>query len=110
MMLQTIAAHDELVMLAGHFNVRTGEATDTLSPDIAADLLDDTLQPAACMSVLPRHSADSRICAFGRSFLSLCMSSDLMTVNGRAPGEEMSAYICHISRVQALWIILSVPP
>ena len=38
-----IAAYDELVMLARDFNARTHKATDTLSPDIAADLLDNAL-------------------------------------------------------------------
>ena len=55
-----IAAHDGLVMLAGGFNARTGKATDPLSPDIAADYLNNTLQPAACMPVLPRQSAESK--------------------------------------------------
>ena len=85
------------VMLAGDFNARTGEATDILSPDVAADLLDNTLQPAACMPVLPRRSVDSKVCAFGRSLLSLCMSSDLIIVNGRVQGDEMGAHTCHIS-------------
>ena len=97
-----IAAHDGLVMLAGDFNARTGEATDTLSPDIAADLLDDTLQPAACMPVPPRRSADAKVCAFGKSLLSLCMSSDLVIVNGRVQGDEMGAHTCHITQGSSL--------
>ena len=96
-------------MLAGGFNAHTGEPTDTLSPDIAADLLDDTLQPAACMPVPPRRSADAKICAFGKSLLSLCMSSDLVIVNGRVQGDEMGAHTCHITQGSSLadYVIVS---
>ena len=99
-----IAAHDGLVMLAGDSSAHTVKATDILScsPDIAADSLDVTLQPAACMPVLPRHSADSNVCAFGRSWLSLSISSDLLLVNGRAQGDETGACTCHVSQGSSL--------
>lgn len=54
------------------------------------------------MPVLPRRSVDSKVCAFGRSLLSLCMSSDLIIVNGRVQGDEMGAHTCHISQGSSL--------
>lgn len=82
-----------------------------MSADIAAVSLSDKLQPASCMSVLLRHSADSKVRAFGRSLLSLCTSSELVVVNGRAQGDEQGAYACHISRASGLvdYCIVSSP-
>ena len=91
-----VTAHNGFVPLTGDFNARTGEAADNLDADIAGDLLDNTLQPAMSTPLPLRKSA--KICPFGKSLLNICQSSDMIIVNGRAKGDGMSAYTCHISK------------
>ena len=93
-----VTAHNGLVLLTGDFNARTGEAADTLDADSAGDLLDNTLQPAVSTPLPLRKSADTKVCPFGKSLLNICQSSDMVIVNGRAKGDEMGAYTCHISK------------
>jgi len=93
-----VTAHNGLVLLTGDFDARTGEAADTLDADIAGDLLDNTLQPAVSTPLPLRKSADTKVCPFGKSLLNICQSSDMVIVNGRAKGDEMGAYTCHISK------------
>ena len=93
-----VTAHNGLVLLTGDFNARTGEAADTLDADIAGDLLDNTLQPAVSTPLPLRKSADTKVCPFGKSLLNICQSSVMVIVNGRAKGDEMGAYTCHISK------------
>ena len=86
------------MLLTGDFNARIVEAADTLDADIAGDLLDSTRQPAISMPLPLRKSADVEVCPFGKSLLNICQSSDMVIVSGRANGDEMGAYTCHINK------------
>ena len=61
-----------------------------------------SLQPAVSTPLPLRKSADAKVCPFGKSLLNICQSSDrlsmMVIVNGRAKGDEMGAYTCHISK------------
>ena len=94
-----VIAHDGMAIIAGDFNARTASAAGTCQDDYS-DILDPSLQPPAeSASLLPaRQSADQNICAFGRSLLGICETSDLCILNGRTPGDTTGKYTCHTAQ------------
>ena len=94
-----IATEDGLMLIAGEFNARTGEAADTLSSDELSDVLDSTLQPVVYIPLGPRHSEHKgHICVFGKVLLSICQGSDIAIMNGRTPGNSSGCFTCHTSK------------
>ena len=61
-----ISTEDGLMVIAGDFNARTGDAQDSLSSEDLSDLLDPSIQPTSCMTLGPRIPEDkAHVCAFG---------------------------------------------
>ncbi len=92
-------ASNGLALVAGDFNARTGSASGTCMDDFN-DVLDVSLQPNVqpCHSLHPRSSADQHTCAFGRSLLDLCETSDLCILNGCAPGDANGGMTCRTAQ------------
>ena len=94
-----IATEDGLMLIAGGFNARTGEAADTLSSDELSDVFDSAPEPVDCISLGPRQSEDKgQTCVFGKVLLSICQGSDIAIMNGRTPGNSSGCFTCHTSK------------
>ena len=93
-----IATADGLMLIAGDFNARTGEATDTLSSDKLSDVFDSAPEPVDCIPLGPRQSEDKgQTCVFGKVLLSICQGSDIAIMNGRTPENSSGCFTCHTS-------------
>ena len=63
-----IATEDGLMLIAGDFNARTGEAADTLSSDELSDVFDSAPEPVDCIFLGPRQSEDKgQTCVLAKS-------------------------------------------
>ena len=94
-----VVAHDGMAIIGGDFNARTASAAGACQEDFS-DILDASLQPGAETSVpLPsRQSADTHLCAFGKTLLDICEASDICILNGRTPGDTDGRFTCHTAQ------------
>ena len=94
-----VYAENGLAIIAGDFNARTGSATDVCQEDFS-DILDASLlpDPESRLPVVPRQSADTKICAYGRSLLELCQVADMHILNGRTQGDTAGKFTCRTAQ------------
>lgn len=82
------------VCLLGDFNAHTGTLDDRGS--LPQQLLDDlgVMGGPAAHAVLPaRQNSDTACpCQFGKLLVDLCVATDCVILNGRAPGDESGAF------------------
>lgn len=88
-------AHDGMAIIAGDFNARTASAAGFCQEDYT-DILDTSLRPHVdtIAPLMPRQSADSHLCAFGKTLLEICEASDMCILNGRTPGDAPGNFTC----------------
>ena len=85
------------ILLAGDFNARTQELSDTLATAHGVPGLDGLMPPGDMPNDLPpRRSLDPGVPSpFGHKLLALCQACNLFIMNGRVQGDTQGALTCH---------------
>ena len=84
-------------MLAGDFDARTQELSDTLATTHGVPGLDGLMPPGDKPNDLPpRRSLDPGVPSpFGHKLLALCQACNLFIMNGRVQGDTPEALMCY---------------
>ena len=85
------------ILLAGDFNARTQELSDTLATTHGMPGLDGLMPPGDMPNDLPpRRSLDPGVPSpFGHELLALCQACNLFIMNGRVQGDTQGALTCY---------------
>ena len=97
--LTDVLASDCVALVAGDFNARTGSASGIAVKDYSG-ILDISLRPdlQPCHSLRSRTSDDHHSCAFGKTLLDICETSDLCILNGCASGDPSGRMTCRTAQ------------
>ena len=84
------------ILLAGGFNARTQELSDTLATTHGVPGQDGLMPPRDMPNDLPRRSLDPGVPSpFDHKILALCQACNLFIMNGRVQGDTQGALTCY---------------
>ena len=82
------------VMLIGDMNARTGDLPDVITGKNLNNI-DTSIEDQFYEPLPTRRNSDLQTCSRGRQLAELCISTNLVIMNGRAFGDSFGKFTCH---------------